>query len=1603
MQIRRLRFVRGSLGIVGQVINIPVDVNTMVSELPRQLDDDRAFNVQIKRHLIHKSTYLRGYVKKSVVKAWLRFLVNKPLYRMNGIRIDESLYCEYDSLPALAPVPESEADASAEPLIEPISEDPTHVNDLLLAKQHTLMWSEEKYLVLAPGMNKRQISLLYDEYAEELSFPSIYLGEPRTFTIQGVTPFMMANSEIRRTDRRGVKPEHILYMTMKVMRMRLTESIYCTFKANDNLKKLTRENVEDVQFMNNMIENNLSFLKSIPNSVQYWMARKKDVFAMIRQLGKPTIFLTLSASEYGWSDLLRLLYRLEMGKEWKGEEDPATSMSSDLRTTLVNEDPVTCCLYFNKLVDTIMFLLKSKSYSPFGDYHVVDYFKRIEFQQRGSPHAHILLWLKNDPKEPVDENMPATIQLIDSLISVDQNYIEQEKSQIHKHTFTCYKRAKDEENNRCRFGAPFWPMQSTMVLLPLTKEDGRRDQLKQKYADMHHSLEFEEFDSLNAFLQHHNIQNYDYYLNILCAGISRPRVFIKRTIQQRWMNNFNPWVAKVLRSNMDIQFILEEYSCATYVVEYVNKTNRGISNLQRELIKLRDDYLDKDYSALLVEVGLKMLNAVEISSQEGAWYLLNLHMSEGTRKVEYIPTVWPHERQCVRKSKKQMDNEKLGSESTDIWNKNIIEKYESRPENMATTSLAQFVAHYYQERNTQNYKQREIPKVLRYRNYELAEANEYKREMVLLHLPFRNEEIDVLDNNRYQTLYDEHEAFIMEARKEFESNLDIAKMMEECHRLFTEDENDFGNDENAQVDEYVKSKAVDEDFVQNIREGLDDDIRMRVMEKMSSVVRKRENVMSAEEYCIAMRCTNQRQRDLVLEVIHRIFTDGERKPLQIFLTGPAGSGKTFTMKMLMETYNRFSQQHNNAFNAYVASASTGMAASAINGATVHAVFRIGNSQKTSGLSVEALNAFRAAFANVRVVFVDECSMIGSGLLGQINSRLQHILHDHERPFAGMDMVFTGDLRQLPPVCQTAIYKRSRQNFCCEIVWQSLEYYPLVQVMRQADVAFSSVLTKIGDGQPLLPEEKAMIESRFVEREFVDREYPESIRLFFRTIDVTQFNVDSIRGAEMVEYVATDHYTGQHNSEQLASARAKVHKMKPDETGGLPYILRLHIGKPYMIRANIDVLDSLVNGAIGTLRYIERNVETGEIKRLWLSFGDPKIGRLLRAKAEGYVRSNPDLNCLWVPIARRTCNIQTTSKIISCKRTQFPLVEACAITIHKSQGGTYNTVVYEYNRSHEQQLVYVALSRATSLQGLFITNQDKDHTFYHHRGKENKELSNEFKRLERHPLQTIGDTCRDFLDQSTQTDDPTLLSLGTFNTQSLKAHLLDITTDFVLPRCKLLSISETWVENDHEIEIPGFHTISRFKRNTVRAAGVMICENMTHSNALQSTEHDLLKFDESEMKVKRIATSHDGVGDICSIETTINGKRALLVSVYISPNTPLKEIRSFFILNLLAYSPKLKGLFEDLEKFRYYEIPIILSGDLNLDLCSPNGAEFIEFMNTELGLQLSNDSSISTSRHSTCIDAVFSRHIDHLETRHYISYFSTHRPLLSITSTSNNND
>jgi hypothetical protein len=84
------------------------------------------------------------------------------------------------------------------------------------------------------------------------------------------------------------------------MRLRVADNMKHTFRCTKENENITRADLENKDFIKEKPEQNLTFLKTIPNSVQYWAERKRDLFAMIRQLRKPNAFMTQSANEVKW-------------------------------------------------------------------------------------------------------------------------------------------------------------------------------------------------------------------------------------------------------------------------------------------------------------------------------------------------------------------------------------------------------------------------------------------------------------------------------------------------------------------------------------------------------------------------------------------------------------------------------------------------------------------------------------------------------------------------------------------------------------------------------------------------------------------------------------------------------------------------------------------------------------------------------------------------------------------------------------------------------------------------------------------------------------------------------------------------------------------------------------------------------------------------------------------------------------------------------------------------------------------------------------------------------------------------------------------------------
>jgi hypothetical protein len=212
MQICRLRH-EGSCGIIGKVINVPVDVDTMVRSWPWSLDDNYAFNVNLKRNFIHKSLYLSSSIKKFVVKAWLQYLIKQPLYKHYNITVDWSVFSQSMRDSAVSGTSATSHEEQLE-AIKPLDANGALESKLIHARQHTVLWNEEHCLDIVPGQRRIPENIIYDTHAEELLFLAIYFGVGRWIKDRvHATPCSMCMSEIHRSDRHGVTPQHVLYFT----------------------------------------------------------------------------------------------------------------------------------------------------------------------------------------------------------------------------------------------------------------------------------------------------------------------------------------------------------------------------------------------------------------------------------------------------------------------------------------------------------------------------------------------------------------------------------------------------------------------------------------------------------------------------------------------------------------------------------------------------------------------------------------------------------------------------------------------------------------------------------------------------------------------------------------------------------------------------------------------------------------------------------------------------------------------------------------------------------------------------------------------------------------------------------------------------------------------------------------------------------------------------------------------------------------------------------------------------------------------------------------------------------------------------------------------
>ena len=345
-----------------------------------------------------------------------------------------------------------------------------------------------------------------------------------------------------------------------------------------------------------------------------------------------------------------------------------------------------------------------------------------------------------------------------------------------------------------------------------------------------------------------------------------------------------------------------------------------------------------------------------------------------------------------------------------------------------------------------------------------------------------------------------------------------------------------------------------------------------------------------------------------------------------------------------------------------------------------------------------------------------------------------------------------------------------------------------------------------------------------------------------------------------------------------------------ETGGLDYEILIKEGARVMITTNISIADRLINGQMGTVFKIDVNQNTQKPTVLYIKFDDPNAGKdLTNTHGNPFARENKV-----VPIEPVLAKIKIRPGKASSpeiQRVQFPITLAWACTIHKVQGLTLEKVVISSElikqRAFNYGQIYVALSRATSLQGLYILGKIESNHI-----KANPKVLKEYQRLRNECIVPHFTTVLQ--------DNFSFLTISLLNIRSLKKHSIDIKFDSRVFNSDIIALTETQLLPQ---DCDCVNNLSPFK--------------------LHRQDHNTDKYSSMALCTRNTIEIRQ-----CEYFPSINAIKFDLV------NSQLQELQTFLLLyrkqasNILQYVDCLRYVFNS------YKIDMIL-GDFNINYLNDN--------------------------------------------------------------------
>lgn len=374
--------------------------------------------------------------------------------------------------------------------------------------------------------------------------------------------------------------------------------------------------------------------------------------------------------------------------------------------------------------------------------------------------------------------------------------------------------------------------------------------------------------------------------------------------------------------------------------------------------------------------------------------------------------------------------------------------------------------------------------------------------------------------------------------------------------------------------------------------------------------------------------------------------------MNVFLTGEPGSGKTHTI-------SRYVQWLRERGVEPAVTASTGIAATHINGMTIHSWSGIGITRNVSDYDIEMIQSREKTAKRIiaaKVLIIEEVSMLDAATLESVDRVLRTLRRRPllpEQPFGGLQVIFVGDFFQLPPVS-----KNEQAKFAFESsAWK--EANPVICYLseqhRQEDGDFLDLLTAMRRGTF-----GAAHRTRLSSRVGILSKQTIATRLYTHNENVDRINKESlgkIEGSTKVFHMST------------RGAQRLVESLKAQCLS--PETLELKEGASVMFtRNNFDA--GYVNGTLGTVTS-------------FTSLGIP----IVKTRSGETITAEP---AEWA--------IQDGNKVLA-RITQVPLRLAWAITVHKSQGMSLDAAIIDLSQAFEFGQGYVAISRVRTLGGLFL--------------------------------------------------------------------------------------------------------------------------------------------------------------------------------------------------------------------------------------------------------------------------------------------------------------